>query len=444
MNRPVLAIVGRPNVGKSTLFNRLVGERRAIVEHLPGTTRDRIEARVSWEGRDFTVVDSGGFEPRPESSVRQKVRDQVEMAILAADVVIFLVDTREGVTPADEEIADILRRSKKPVVLVANKVDTSIQRNDVFQFYELSMGDPVPVSGYHGKGIDELMEKAVSCLPPTAPGPAETEALKVAIVGRPNVGKSLLINNLLGQERLIVHDTPGTTRDTVDTVLRCDDETVVLIDTAGLRRRGRIEAGIERYSSLRTQSAIERSDVALLLADAVEGITAQDMHILGYVRQSYKGAILGLNKWDLVEVQDVALWTDVVRQRTRFMPYIEILFLSAKTGYGVDTVVPTAKKVYMERLKRPPNSELEMTLKEALAAHLPPRKGTRKLKVFNIEQAGVNPPTFVFSVNDASLVHFSYSRYLENRLRQSLGFQGTPIRLMFKGRGKKGKSHRED
>jgi len=437
MSKPIVAIVGRPNVGKSTLFNRLLGERRAIIEDLPGTTRDRIYADISWEGRELTIVDSGGLEPEPGSTIRQKVKEQVETAIAEADSILFLVDVQEGLMPVDEEIVDILRRSQKPVVLAVNKVDSSKQQSEVLQFYELGIGEPIPISAYHGRGIDELLEKATACLPPLPPVPVEPELMKIAIVGRPNVGKSLLANTLLGEERLIVHEIPGTTRDSIDTVFRYDGESVVLIDTAGIRRRGRIEPGIERYSLVRTLGAIDRADVALLLIDAVEGITAQDMHILGYIQQAYKGAILIVNKWDLVEVRDVTLWTEVIRQRAKFMSYLEILFLSAKTGYGVEKVLPAAKRIYEERLKHLPTPLLESVVKEAVAAHLPPKKGGKHMKILNVTQTGVNPPIFVFLVNDAKLAHFSYRRYLENKLRQFFGFQGTPLRLLFKSRGEK-------
>ncbi|RLC97482.1 MAG: ribosome biogenesis GTPase Der [Chloroflexi bacterium] len=437
MSRPVVAIVGRPNVGKSTLFNRLLGERRAIVEDLPGTTRDRISADVSWDQHLFTLVDSGGLEPKPEAGIRQKVRDQIEAAIAEADVVLFLVDAREGVMPDDEEVAEVLRRSGKTVVLVANKVDNRRMESEVFQFYRLGMGEPVPVSAYHGRGIEDLLQKVTMCLPPPSATPPEPEAMKIAIVGRPNVGKSLLVNTLLGQERLIVHDTPGTTRDMVDTLLEYEGETVVLIDTAGIRRRGRIQRGVERYSAARAQRAIERADVAVLLIDAVEGLTAQDTHVLGYIQQAYKGAILAVNKWDLAVVQDADQWTEAIRERTRFMPYVEILFISAKTGYGVMDILATAKKVSQERAKRVPAADLRTAVREAVAAHLPPKKGTRKLAVLSATQTGVSPPSFVFHVNDASLVHFSYRRYLENRLRQSFGFEGTPLRLTFKSKGEK-------
>ncbi|NQT48891.1 MAG: ribosome biogenesis GTPase Der [Chloroflexi bacterium] len=434
MSKPIVAIVGRPNVGKSTLLNRLLGERKAIVEDLPGTTRDRISADISWEGHEFTLVDSGGLEMHPESGIQQKVREQIEMAIAEADLILFLVDARDGTLPADEEIVDVLRRWQKPMLLVVNKVDIARQNNEIFQFYELGVGEPIPISAYHGRGIDELLEKITANLPLYQPISDEPEAMRLAIVGRPNVGKSLLANTLLGEERLIVHESPGTTRDTVDTVVDYNGERVILVDTAGIRRRGRIEPGIEKYSFTRASRAIERADVAILLTDAEEGITAQDIHILGYIQKAFKGAIFAVNKWDLAEVPDANLWTQGVRHRTRFMPYIEILFLSAKTGYGVEGILPTAKKVYQERFRRPSTTSLNNMLREAVAAHLPPKKGLKKLKVYRALQTGVNPPSFVFWVNDPTLVHFSYRRYLENKLRQSFGFRGTPLHLTFKGR----------
>jgi len=437
MTKPIVVIVGRPNVGKSTLFNRLLGERKAIVEDLPGTTRDRLYANVSWGEHELTLVDSGGFELKPKSTIRQKVKEQVEVAIAEADMVLFLVDAQEGVILPDQEIADILRRSLKPIILVANKVDSPKQQDEVFQFYMLGMGDPMPVSAYHGKGIDELLEKVTACLPPLPPTSEEPELMKIAVVGRPNVGKSLLVNTILGEERVIVHETPGTTRDAIDTVFRYDGENVILIDTAGIRRRGRVEQDVERYGLARALRAIDRADVALLVTDAVEGITAQDTHILGYIQQAYKGAILILNKWDLAEVKDVTQWTKVIKQKTKFMPYLEILFLSAKTGYGVEKVLPAAKRVYEERLKHLPTPLLDNMVKEAIATHLPPKKGSKQLKILNAMQTGVNPPTFVFLVNDAKLAHFSYRRYLENKLRQFFGFQGTPLRLLFKSRSEK-------
>ena len=436
MSRATVAIVGRPNVGKSTLFNRLIGERRAIVEDLPGTTVDRIYADLSFEGHDFTLVDCGGLEVEPGSAMRQKIREQIEAAIAEAHLVLFLVDAQTGPIPVDEEIADILRRSQKPILLVANKVEGPKQQNEVFQFYELDAGDPIPVSAYHGRGINELLDRLIAALPSLPATVKEPEiAMKIAIVGRPNVGKSLLVNTLLGEERVIVDEIPGTTRDAVDTVLRYDGEKVVLIDTAGIRRRGRIEQGVEKHSSARTLRAIDRADVVVLLVDPVEGITSQDIHILGLIHKAFKGAILGINKWDLVEVKDVDPWKEVVRRRARFMPYVEVLCLSAKTGFSVGKVLPAAERIYHERLKSLPVSLLDNIVKEAESLRISPSRGGRRLKIYEARQTGVNPPTFVFLANDAKLVHFSYGRHLENKIRQLAGFHGTPLRLLFRSRG---------
>src|SRR5512136_79315 len=437
MPKPAVAIIGRPNVGKSTLFNRLLGKRKAIVEDLPGTTVDRIHSDISWEGHDMTLVDCGGLEAKPGPAVRRKVRDQVEKAITEADLVLFMVDARDGVLPADQETADIIRRARKPMMLVVNKVDTPKQEAEVPQFYELAMGDPIPVSAYHRKGIEELMQKVIGMLPAPTPTVAERESMKIAIVGRPNVGKSLLLNTLLGEERVVVDEVAGTTRDTIDTVLQYKGERVTLIDTAGIRRRGRIDQGIERYSLTRTVDAIERADIALLVVDAVEGITAQDIHILGYIHKAYKGAVLLINKWDLVDVKDTSLWMEVVQRKIRFMPYIETHFISAKTGQGVEKILPLARRIYQERLRRLDPALLASIVMDAEAAKQSPKQGRRRLKVYKATQTAVNPPTFSFLVNDAKLVHFSYQRFLENKMRQYCGFKGTPLRLVFKGKGEK-------
>jgi GTP-binding protein len=437
MPKPVVAIIGRPNVGKSTLFNRLLGKRKAIVEDLPGTTVDRIHSDICWEGRDLTLVDCGGLEANPGPAMKRKVRDQVEKAIAGADLLLFLVDARDGVLPADGETADIVRRAGKPMMLVANKVEGPKQEAQVAQFYELGMGDPIPISAYHGHGIHELMQKVIERLPLPTPAVAEPESMKIAIVGRPNVGKSLLLNTLLGEERVVVDEIPGTTRDTIDTVLQYKGERVTLIDTAGIRRRGRIDQGIEQYSSQRTADAIERADIALLVADAVEGLTAQDVHILGYIHKAFKGAVLLINKWDLVEVGDTSLWMEVVRRKTRFMPYIETHFISAKTGRGVDKILPLARRIYQERLRVLETTLLDSIVADAEAAKQSPKQGRRRLKVYKATQTAVNPPTFLFTVNDAKLVHFSYQRFLENKMRHFCGFKGTPLRLVFKGKGER-------
>lgn len=437
MPKPVVAIIGRPNVGKSTLFNRLLGTRKAIVEDLPGTTVDRIHSDISWEGRDLTLVDCGGLEANPGPTMRRKVRDQVEKAIAGADLLLFLVDARDGVVPADGETADIVRRAGKPMMLVVNKVESPKQEAQVAQFYELGMGDPIPISAYHGHGIHELMQKVFERLPPPTPAVAEPESMKIAIVGRPNVGKSLLLNTLLGEERVVVDEVPGTTRDTIDTVLQYKGGRVTLIDTAGIRRRGRIDQGIERYSFQRTADAIERADIALLVVDAVEGITAQDIHILGYIHKAFKGAVLLVNKWDLVETGDTSLWMEVVKRKTRFMPYIETHFISAKTGRGVDKILPLARRIYEERIRRLDQDLLDSIVRDAEAAKQSPKQGRRRLKVYKATQTAVNPPTFSFSVNDAKLVHFSYQRFLENKIRQYCGFKGTPLHLLFKSKADK-------
>ncbi len=435
MPRPVVAIIGRPNVGKSTLFNRLLGRRKAIVEDLPGTTVDRIHSDLSWEGHDLTLVDCGGLEAKPGESIRRKVRDQVDKALAGSDLVLFVVDARDGVLPADQETADIIRRARKPTLLVINKVDNPGLEAQAALFYELAMGDPIPISAYHGKGVEELMQKVVERLPAPAPAAAEPESLKIAIVGRPNVGKSLLLNTLLGEERVVVDEAAGTTRDTIDTTLQFRGERLTLIDTAGIRRRGRIDPGIERYSSQRSGDAIERADVALLLVDAVEGITAQDMHILGYIHKASKGAVLLINKWDLAEVKDTSQWLEVIKRKIRFMPYIETLFISARTGQGVNKILPLARTIYQERLRRLDPALLDTIVAEAEEARQSPKQGRRRLKVYRAVQTGTNPPTFTFSVNDAKLVHFSYQRFLENKIRQYCGFGGTPLRLIFKGKG---------
>ncbi len=439
MTKPVVAIVGRPNVGKSTLFNRLFKERRAIVEDAPGTTRDRLYADVSWNEREITLVDTGGLEITSRFAFTQKIRQQVEMAITEADVILFLVDAREGVTSIDMEIADLLRRSQKQVVLVANKVDSPQYRSELFQFYELSMGDPLPLSAYHGKGIDDLIDYVEPLLPSYSPTSQEAEPIKAAIVGRPNVGKSMLLNALLGQERVIVDDSPGTTRDAIDTLVEYGEERILFIDTAGMRRRGRIEQGIEQHSMIRVFQAIERADIALLVIDASEPFTAQDIHILGHVHKASKGAIVVVNKWDLVEEGDKKAWVDAIRRKIKFMPYVLVAFTSAKTGYGVEHILPLVKKVYEQRLIHPDPDLVEAAIREATIQHPPPAKGLGSFRIFHVTQTGVNPPTFSMVVDNVKPIHFSYRRYLENQLRHSFGFEGTPLCLQFKS--KKEKQH---
>lgn len=436
MTKPIVAIVGRPNVGKSTLYNRLVGKRVAIVEDEPGTTRDRLYADVIWEDSAFTIVDTGGLLLTPPDDITQSIKQQVVVAIDEADAIMFLVDVLDGVTPVDKEIAEALRRSGKRVILVASKVDNEKRGYEAAQFYELAIGDPIPISAYHDIGISELLDKVLEGLPHFPPE-ADTGIMKVAIVGRPNVGKSMLLNAILGEERAVVSERPGTTRDAVDTVFEHEGTRMLLIDTAGIRKRGRVEGGIERYSVDRAMTAISRSDVAILVADATEPITAQDAHIAGYIQQAFKGLVLAVNKWDLVEgTADRDQYAREVRRRLKFMPHVPVLFVSAKLGHGVAAVLVAAKQIFEGRNKRVPTPVLNSAIHDMLATHAPPTVGGRKLKILYATQAEVNPPTFVFSVNDTALLHFSYKRYIENELRKRFGFSGTALRLKFQRRGK--------
>ncbi|MBI2328049.1 MAG: ribosome biogenesis GTPase Der [Chloroflexi bacterium] len=435
VSKPIVAIIGRQNVGKSTLLNRLAGKPIAITADLPGTTRDRVLANVAWQGTEFTMVDTGGLEFNSQSAIAQGVKEQVETAIAEADVIVFLLDVRDGVLPADLEIADRLRRVGKPVVLAANKADNAQLETEAVEFYQLGLGEPLAISAHHGRGTAELLDRIVALLPAPLPLEAEPEMMKVAIVGRPNVGKSMLLNALLGEERAIVDDTPGTTRDAIDTLLDFEGQSVLLIDTAGIRRRGRLGGGVERYSVIRALRAIERADIALLVVDATEPLTAQDGHIAGYIHQMVKGIVLVVNKWDLVADKNTTEWSRYIRSQLKFMPYAPVMYTSAKLGQGVSEVMPQVCQVYEERLKRLSTAAVNSVVQQAVAAHGPPRSGNKQLKILYATQAEVNPPTFVFFVNDVKLMHFSYQRYLENKLRQSFGFAGTPLRLVFKTRG---------
>jgi len=430
--------VGRPNVGKSTLFNRLVGTRLAIVEDLPGTTRDRVYADITWGDREITLIDTGGLEPRPGSSIRRKVQDQAEAAIREADAIVFVVDVVEGVTVPDAEVAEALRRSRKPVVLAVNKADNERRRSEAFAFHELGIGEPIAISAHHGTGVSGVMDEVTATLPAPEPAEVQPDALKVAIVGRPNVGKSMLLNAILGQERAIVSETPGTTRDAIDILVDYDGEPVLFIDTAGIRRRGRIEGGIERYSVMRSLRAISRADVVILVTEAGEVITAQDAHIAGYVHQAVKGQVVVVNKWDLAGELgvDAVECTLEVESKLRFFPGVPILFVSALTGEGVEAVLPAARDVSQQRRKRIPTAVLNEEIARFVAEHAPPSVRGRRLAISYVTQAETSPPTFVFFVNDPKLLHFSYHRYLENRLRQGFGFAGVPLKLVFKRKGR--------
>jgi len=441
MTRPIIAIVGRTNVGKSTLLNRLASKRLAVVGDLPGITRDRVFALASWQGRELTLVDTGGWQAKPQSTLEQKVKQQVEAAIAQAEGIIFLVDARDGVIAADEEVADVLRAASKPVVLAVNKVDTASQENQIADFYRLSIGTPVAISAYHNRGVDELMDAVLAYLPPSPASLVEPEGAKLAIVGRPNVGKSTLLNALLGDERAIIDETPGTTRDALDAVLQWDGKRILLIDTAGIRRRGRVDAGIDYYSLLRALQAINRCDGALLMIDASEFVTAQDMHIAGYIIEAGKGMVLLVNKWDLIPQVQRQEFKRYMEQRLKFISYVPALYISAKLGHNVDQVLPQAWQVWQERQKHIPSEMVDMVVKKAVESHPPPRVGSRQLRIAHAYQGESRPSTFVLQVNDPRLVHFSYQRYLENKLRGSFGFRGTPLRLIFaKARRKSNKS----
>lgn len=446
MSKPIIALVGRPNVGKSTFFNRLIGERKAIVEDLPGTTRDRLYGDSFWNGREFTVVDTagllfGGDDPSlPTAEISRRTREQAQLAIEEADAIIFMVDGREGLTAADAEVAEVLRPTSKPLVLAVNKCD-SVERNlDAVEFYELNLGDPIPMSAFHSLGTGDVLDKIVESFPPGNPAEEQERHLHIAIVGRPNVGKSSLLNKLLGEERSVVSAVPGTTRDTIDTNITFNGQPVTLIDTAGIRRAGRIEQGIEKYSVLRTLRAIERCDVALLLIDASEGITAQDTHIAGMVLEAKKGLAILVNKWDTIEKDNHTFkeFEEQVREAFKFVDFAPILFISAVTGQRVSRVIQLASEIYDQRQKRVPTGELNNFLRESVL-HQPPmatRKGAH-LRLYYAVQPQIEPPVFLFFANDGSLVHWSYGRYLENRLRERYDFGGTPIVIVFRSRERK-------
>ncbi len=435
---PIVSIVGRPNVGKSTLFNRIAGAPIAIVEDLPGTTRDRIFADVRVLDNEITLIDTGGLEPLPGSEMSRKIKKQVEAAIAESDFIIFVVDVRDGLIAADKEISDNLRKLGKPVVLAVNKAETEKLRGSCSEFYQLGLGDPLPISAHHGKGINELIEALVKQLPPPTEAVEDSGKPKLAIVGRPNVGKSLLLNAIVGADRSIVDATAGTTRDATDTMVRYKDKDIVLIDTAGIRKRGKTGRGLEYYGLVRSLRAINRCDVALLVMDASEFIAAQDTHIAGYIKEACKGIVLIINKWDLADADSQDDYVALVDKRMKFIAHAPILFISAITGLGVKNVLPIALEAWSERQKLLPDGVIDRLIKDAVAAHAPPPKGTKRLLVFRAYQGSSNPPSFTFLVNDPQLVHFSYERYLENRLRQTFGFSGTSLKLVFKKASKKG------
>ena len=437
MSKPVVAIVGRPNVGKSTLFNVLAGERISIVQDTPGVTRDRIYAEVSWLDYNFTLIDTGGIEPDSGDIILSQMREQAQIAIDTADVIIFITDVRQGLVDADQKVADMLRRSKKPIILAVNKVDDFKKyMPDVYEFYNLGIGDPVPVSAASRLGIGDLLDEVAKHFTQEMLEEAEDDRPRIAIVGKPNVGKSSLINKLTGENRVIVSDIAGTTRDAIDTDIKYNGKEYVFIDTAGLRRKNKIKEELERYSIIRAVTAVERADVVIIVIDATEGVTEQDAKIAGIAHERGKGIIIAVNKWDAIEKDDKTIYkhTEKIRQILSFMPYAEILFISAKTGQRTGKIFETIDVVLENNSMRVATGVLNEIMAEAVAMQQPPTDKGKRLKLYYITQAAVKPPTFVIFVNDKNLMHFSYTRYLENKIREAFGFKGTSLKFIIRER----------
>ena len=437
MSKPIVAIVGRPNVGKSTLFNALAGEKISIVKDTPGVTRDRIYADVSWLDKNFTLIDTGGIEPDSKDIILSQMREQAQIAIDTADVIIFITDVRQGLVDSDAKVADMLRRSNKPVVLVVNKVDSFDKfMMDTYEFYNLGIGEPVPISASGKLGIGDMLEKVVSHFEEGAGQAEEEEIPKIAVVGKPNVGKSSLINKVLGESRVIVSDIAGTTRDAIDTKVEWNGNEYVFIDTAGLRRKNKIKEELERYSIIRTVTAVERADVVVMMIDATEGVTEQDAKIAGIAHERGKGVIIAVNKWDAIEKNDKTNYklTNKVREILSYMPYAEILFISAKTGQRVPKLFETIDMVLENQTLRIQTGVLNEIMTEAVAMQQPPSDKGKRLKLFYMTQVSVKPPTFVIFVNDKELMHFSYTRYLENKIREAFGFKGTSLKFLIRER----------
>lgn len=437
MSKPVVAIVGRPNVGKSTLFNALAGEMISIVKDTPGVTRDRIYADVNWNGRTFTLIDTGGIEPDSRDIILSQMRDQAITAIEIADLIIFMTDVRQGLVDSDSKVADILRKSRKPVILAVNKVDNfNTIMADVYEFYNLGIGDPVPISSIGKLGIGDMLDEIVSRLPDDEEEDTEDERTRVAVIGKPNVGKSSIINRLVGGNRVIVSEIAGTTRDAVDTQVSHNSREYVFIDTAGLRRKSKVKEELEKFSVLRSVAAVERCDVAVIVIDAVSGVTEQDAKIAGIAHEKGKGVIIAVNKWDAVEKDDKTIYkyTESVRGVLSFMSYAELVFISALTGQRLNKLFDLIDSVQENRTMRIGTGILNEILSEATAMQQPPSDRGRRLKIFFMTQAAVKPPTFVIFVNDKQLMHFSYTRYIENKIREAFGFKGTPIKLIIRER----------
>jgi GTP-binding protein len=437
MSKPVVAVVGRPNVGKSTLFNVLAGERISIVQDTPGVTRDRIYADVSWLDASFTLIDTGGIEPDSSDIILSQMREQAQIAIDTADVILFLTDVKQGLVDADSKVADMLRRSRKPVLLLVNKVDSFEKyMPDVYEFYNLGIGDPIPISAASRLGIGDMLDEVIKHFPQQDEDDKEDERPKIAIVGKPNVGKSSLINHLVGEERVIVSEIAGTTRDAIDTEIIYQDREYVFIDTAGLRRKSKIKEELERFSIIRAVTAVERADVVVVMIDATEGVTEQDAKIAGIAHERGKGVIIAVNKWDAIEKNDKTIYkhTERIREILSFMPYAEILFISAKTGQRTKKLFDMIDVVLENNSMRVATGVLNEIMSEAIAMQQPPSDKGKRLKLYYITQVAVKPPTFVIFVNDKKLMHFSYIRYLENRIRDAFGFQGTSLKFFIRER----------
>lgn len=439
MSKPIVAVVGRPNVGKSTFFNYLAGSRISIVEDTPGVTRDRIYTEIEWRSKKFTLIDTGGIEPYSEDIIMQQMKRQAEIAIETADVIIFMVDAKEGMTATDKEVATMLRKSQKPVILTVNKADKiGDPPPEVYEFYNLAMGDMVVISSVHGLGMGDLLDAVYEHFPEDIDNEEDDDIIKVAVVGKPNAGKSSLINSILGEERVIVSDIPGTTRDAIDTHVEKDGQKFTFIDTAGIRRRSKINESIEKYSTIRSWTAIERADVCLIMIDAVDGVTEQDTKIAGYAHEQGKAVIIVINKWDLIEKSTGTLeeYRKTVHEGLSFMTYAPVLFISAKTGQRVNKIYELIKFVADQSSFRISTGMLNDLINEATAMVQPPSDKGKRLKIFYMTQIGIKPPTFVVFVNEMELFHYSYERYLENQLRKNFGFEGTPIRFIHRQRDK--------
>ena len=440
MSKPIVAVVGRPNVGKSTLFNSLCGQQISIVKDTPGVTRDRIYAEVSWLNHNFTLIDTGGIEPDTGDIILSQMREQAEIAIETADIIIFMTDVKQGLVDSDSKVADMLRRSHKPVILVVNKVDSfEKMMPDVYEFYNLGIGEPFPISAVNKLGFGEVLDEVVSHFPEGSDTDEEDDRPKVAIIGKPNVGKSSIINKLVGKNRVIVSDIAGTTRDAIDTAIKYNGKEYVFIDTAGLRRKNKIKEEIERYSIIRTVTAVERADVVLVVIDAVEGVTEQDAKIAGIAHERGKGIIVVVNKWDAIEKNDKTMreYEKEVRRVLSFMPYAEIMYVSAKSGQRLPKLYDMIDMVIANQTLRVATGVLNEIMSEAVAMQQPPSDKGKRLKLYYITQVSVKPPTFVIFVNDKELMHFSYTRYLENKIREAFGFKGTSLRFFIRERKEK-------